>query len=346
MRIHRARFGTLPDGTAVDRYTLVNGNGTSVSVLTWGGIVQAVRVRDRDGRPADVALGFATLAGYTSDTYNKCYPYFGAIIGRYANRIAGGRFTLDGEAYDLTVNQPPNTLHGGHVGFDRRLWSARDLRGAGVVGVELRSTSAHGEEGFPGTLQATVTYTLDGRDRLRVDHHATTDRPTVVNLTNHTYWNLAGEGSGTIDDHELQLHAGRYMPLDAALIPTGGEAPVDGTRMDFRAPRAIGSHGYDHDWIIDRGGRPGLVEAARLRDRTSGRQLTVLTTQPSVHVYDGHLLDGSLRGASGRPYGVRSGVALETQHLPDSPNHPNFPSTVLRPGAEYRESTVFAFSAV
>jgi aldose 1-epimerase len=346
MHIAKACFGALPDGSGVDRYTLVNGKGTSVSVLTWGGIVQAVRVADRDGRADDVALGFATLAEYTSDTYNQHYPYFGAIIGRYANRIAGGRFTLDGKAYDLPVNHPPNTLHGGRAGFDRRLWSARAVCGAGAVGVELRYTSAHGEEGFPGTLQATVTYTLDDHDRLRVDHHATTDRPTVVNLTNHTYWNLAGAGSGTIDHHELQLHAGRYAPVDAALVPTGHAARVDGTPMDFRAPRAIGSHGYDHDWIVDRDGRAGLVEAARLRAPATGRQLTVLTTQPSVHVYDGHLLDGSLRGHGGRPYGPRSGVALETQHLPDSPNQPEFPSTVLRPGEEYLQSTVFAFSTV
>jgi aldose 1-epimerase len=328
----------------------------SVSILTLGGILQEVCVPDRDGRGANVTLGFAGLAGYTGDAYLAANPYFGAIVGRYANRIAGGRFTLDGTAHAVTVNDPPNALHGGARGFDRRVWAAQAIDGGdGTVGVRLTGTSPDGEEGFPGTLTTAVTYTLDGRGALRVDFDASTDAPTVVNLTSHAYWNLRGEGAGTVEAAELEVRAGAYAATDEHLVPTGALVTVDGTPLDFRTPAAIGARiaepfaplaaagGYDHDWILDRHG-PGLVEAATLRDRASGRALRVLTTQPALHVYTGNLLDGTLRGASGGPYGPRSGVAFEAQHLPDSPNHPAFPSTVLRPGERYRHATVYAFS--
>jgi aldose 1-epimerase len=336
----RSPFGVLPDGRAVDRYTLANGNGMAVSIITYGGIVQAVEVPGRDGERANVTLGFAELAGYVAPAYVASTPFFGALIGRCANRIARGRFTLDGATYALPLNDPPNHLHGGGAaGFDVQVWDARAFRSADAVGVRLTHVSPAGEGGYPGRLATTVAYTLDAGNVLRIAYEAATDAPTIVNLTSHSYWNLAGEASGTIYDHRLQVHASRYMPVDDTRIPTGELAPVAGTRMDFRRPRALGD-GYDHNWVLD-----GGPVAAVLADPVSGRVLTVVTDQPGLQVYSGNFLDGTLVGAGGTPYPRGAGVALETQHFPDSPNHPAFPSTVLRPGETYRTSTLLRFSA-
>jgi aldose 1-epimerase len=346
--IDRIPFGALPDGRPVERFTLANARGMSVAVLSYGGIMQQLDLPDRDGRLANVVLGFGDLSHYLDDDYARRMPFFGAVIGRYANRIANGRFTLDGHTYTLPLNDAPNSLHGGFTGFHTRLWEAEPVRSGNAIGVRLRRVSPDGENGYPGNLTVTVDYSLDPENRLRIDYSATTDRPTVVNLTNHAYWNLAGEDSGTVARHELQLNAGRYTPVDATLIPTGTLEPVDGTPMDFRRLRAIGpNERYDHNWVLDRAGADAdaLVEAAVLRDPSSGRRLTMSTSEPGLQFYSGDMLDGSLRGIGGRTYSGRGGLALESQHFPDSPNQPEFPSTVLRPGDRYASSTVLAFSS-
>lgn len=344
-------YGRDVFGGEVDRFTLGNDSGMRVRILTLGGIIQSIEVPDRHGRMANVVLGFGGLASYVERG-----PYFGCITGRYANRIALGRFTLDGAGYRLPTNDGPNSLHGGTVGFDKRVWEATPFERGDAVGVELRHTSPDLDQGYPGTLTTTVTYTLTPDNAVRIDYRATTDRPTIVNLTNHTYFNLAGEGCGSVEGHLLRLNARSYTPVDDTLIPTGSIDPVAGTPMDFTRPTPIGARirddfpqlvigrGYDHNWVLDREDGSGLVEAATVVEPESGRVLTVQTEEPGIQFYSGNLLDGTLTGTGGRAYRRGGGFALETQHFPDSPNHPNFPSTVLRPGQVYRTTTVYRFS--
>lgn len=341
-------WGSTAEGP-VQRWTLNNGHGLRVKILTYGGILQSVQTPDRHGRPANITLGFGKLADYVSKS-----PYFGSITGRYANRIALGRFSLDGKQYQLPINNDPNSLHGGTVGFDKHIWAATPFTRDGQVGLELRFTSPDGDQGYPGKLSSVVTYTLTRSNGIRMDYRATTDAPTVVNLTNHAYWNLAGEGSGSIENHRLTIRASKYTPVDPTLIPTGAIDPVSGTPMDFRRSAAIGDRirdgfgqlvigrGYDHNWVLDRHGS-GLEVAAKVTEPRTGRQLTVLTTEPGLQFYSGNFLDGTLVGTSGRMYRQGDGLALETQHFPDSPNHSTFPSTVLRPGQTYRTTTVYQF---
>ncbi|MCX5523813.1 galactose mutarotase [Streptomyces bobili] len=318
-------FGTLSDGTPVHRWTLERA-GVRVRVLSYGGIVQSVEVPDRDGNTADVVLGFADLDGYATHPE----PYLGALIGRYANRIGGARFPLDEVTYALAPNNGPNSLHGGERGFDKRVWEVLPVE----HGLRLSRVSPHGEEGFPGRLEITATYTLDASGALRFVYEAVTDEPTVVNLTNHSYFNLSG--SGDAGGHELRLAASRYTPVDDGLIPAGGPAEVADTRFDFRTARKVGG-GFDHNFVLDKGVTAKPVEVAELYDPASGRVMTVATTEPGIQLYTADYL--------GEPFGPGQGVALETQHFPDSPNRPDFPSTELRPGEVYRSETVYGFSA-
>ena len=350
----RELFGRLPDGTAVDRWTLADGAGTTARVLTYGATLQSLTTPDRGGRGANVALGFPDLGGYLGHG-----AYFGATIGRYANRIAAGTFRLSGRRHTLALNDAdrPNTLHGGRGGFDTRVWRARAVTGPDGAGVELSRTSPGGEEGFPGTLHATVTYTL-AAGCLRIEYRASTDAPTVVNLTNHSYFNLAGEGSGTILDHELTLAAAHYLPVDHNLVPLGDPATVAGTPFDFTvaSPFARGLRephdqlkipgGYDHCWALDGGRTAEPRPVGRLAHRASGRVLELSTTEPGIQVYTGNNLDGTLTGPSGVCYRPYTGVALETQHFPDSPNRPGFPPVRLDPGDEYRSVTAMRFRAL
>lgn len=348
MSVTRRVFGATEDGTTVELYTLTNRRGLEAGVMTYGGTLVSLRVPDHAGALADITLGFASLAPYLAG-----HPYFGALVGRYANRIAGGAFRLGGVTYTLARNNGPNHLHGGLRGFDKVIWRAQPRAEPGAAGVELRYVSRDGEEGYPGTLAATVVYTLTEADELRLDYTATTDRETVVNLSNHTYFNLAG--GGDIRGHEVRLFAGRFLPVDESLIPTGELRPVRGTPMDFTAPTVVGERlgagdeqmrlargGYDHCWVLDSGGG-ALARAARVEEPASGRVLEVATTQPAVQFYTGNFLDGSITGRHGRAYAKHAGFCLETQHFPDSPNQPAFPSTLLRPGETYRQTTIFRF---
>lgn len=349
--ISKQPFGKTADGKAVDLFTLKNDKGMEVKITNYGGIITSIRVPDRNGKLGDVVLGFDNL-----ESYLKGHPFFGALAGRYANRIAKGRFTLDGREYTLPINNGPNSLHGGLKGFDKQVWAAREVQGKDSVGLELKYLSRDGEEGYPGNLSVTVTYTLDNKNELRIDYAATTDKDTVLNITNHSYFNLASETNDSILNHQMMINADNFTPVDKTLIPTGKIESVKGTPMDFTKPTAIGARiddkyeqlvfagGYDHNYVLNnKGGKPRL--AARVSEPTSGRVLEVLTDQPGVQFYTGNFLDGSLTGKSGKVYRRRYGFCLETQHFPDSPNQPNFPTTVLKPGQKFASTTVFRFSA-
>ena len=345
-------FGKTEDGQAVDLYTLSNKNGLEAAITNFGGIVVSLKVPDRSGKVDDVVLGYDQLDGYLT---NKAF--FGAIVGRYANRIAHGKFALNGTTSNIPKNDGDNALHGGLKGFNKRLWTAKDVSGAHGQALELTYLSKDGEEGFPGNLNAKVVYTLTDQNELRIDYSATTDKDTVINLTNHSYFNLAGQGNGDILDHELLIHADRFTPVDATLIPTGELKPVKGTPFDFTKATAIGGRinqddeqlkvgkGYDHNWVLNSGGKGAVSVAAEAYEPKTGRVLQVLTDQPGVQFYSGNFLDGTIQGKGGKVYNLRNGFCLETQHFPDSPNHPKFPSTVLKPGQKYKTTTVFKFSS-
>ena len=343
-------FGTTPDGQDVHIFTLTNAQRVEARLTNYGGIVVSLKVPDRDGVLGDVVLGYDTL-----DDYIKDNPYFGTITGRYANRITNGRFTLNGKTYQLATNLPPNHLHGGEKGFDKVVWGAEPFANERGVGVVLTYVSVDGEEGYPGTLNAKVTYTLTDDNALRIDYEATTDKPTIVNLTNHSYFNLKDGGKSSILDHALTLNADHFTPTDKTQIPTGEIRNVDGTPLDFRQATPIGARidqedeqlkfgfGYDHNFVLSQS-KEGLWLAARVQEPTTGRIMQVLTSEPAVQFYSGNFLDGSITGKGDVAYQRRAGFCLETQHYPDSPNHDNFPSTVLNPGETYRTTTVHKFS--
>lgn len=346
-RVTREAFGLTAAQVPVERFTLTTRNGMTAQILTYGGIVSSLRVPDRNGVMGDVVLGFDTMEGYLGT-----HPYFGALIGRYGNRIARARFTLEGKEYALAANNGPNHLHGGVVGFDKKVWRAEEVPAAEPT-VRLRYTSKDGEEGYPGTLETSVLYHLTDKNELQIDYEASTDKPTVVNLTNHAYFNLAGDGD--VLGHELTILADQYTPVDKGLIPTGELLPVAGTPFDFRQSVAIGARiaadheqirfggGYDHNYVLRSGGAR-LAPAARVREPKSGRVMEVDTTEPGVQLYTGNFLDGSITGKGGRKHGKHAALCLETQHFPDSPNKPKFPSAVLRPGERLRSTTVYRFS--
>ncbi|WP_400193265.1 aldose epimerase family protein [Hymenobacter sp. B81] len=345
-----APFGRTPEGQAVELYTLGDPAGPHACISTYGGTVTRLLVPDQRGQMGDVVLGFDALDDYLSEAYRQANPYFGALIGRYANRLARGRFALDGQHYQLATNNGPNHLHGGHRGFDRVVWQAEALPGSATEArLRLRYRSPDGEEGYPGNLQVEVTYRFGADLTLRIEYRASTDRTTPLNLTNHSYFNLA-PGSPDVLGHELQLPAERYTVVDDTLIPTGELRPVNGTPMDFRRPHPIGARigqvagGYDHNWVLP--DEPGLRLAARVQEPASGRRLEVYTDQPGVQFYSGNFLDGSLRGKNGVVYGRHTGFCLETQHFPDSPNHPQFPGTILRPGTEFHSVTEYRFGLI
>ncbi|MEX0939707.1 MAG: aldose epimerase family protein [Pirellulales bacterium] len=344
MNVSVSPYGTTPDGTAVEVYTLESGNGVTARVITYGATLIGVDCPDRDGKRENVVLGYGTLEDYIEHG-----SYFGSTVGRYANRIASGRFALDGTTYELATNNGPNHLHGGPTGFHARVWNAEQVRTGDAVGAKFTYTSADGEEGFPGKLDVAVTYTLDGDGRLRIEYEATTDKPTHCNLTNHSYFNLAGHGSGDVLEQVLELHCNQYLPTDETLIPTGELYAVAGTPYDFTQPKKIGAdiaqqEGlYDVCYVIQRDGG-GLVPVARATDPASGRVLDVESTEPGVQLYTANHLS-EVPGRDGATYNKHQAFCLETQHYPDAPNQPDFPSTVLRPGETYRSTTVYRFYA-
>lgn len=349
----RSVFGTMPDGRKVDAVTLSNTHGVSVRIIAFGARVQSVKTPDRDGKIADIALGYPSLDGYLSKP-----QYFGATVGRFANRIAKGRFTLDGKTWQVPTNDGPNSLHGGPKGFSKQLWKVVSVKdGSHSASVTLRYISPDGDMGFPGKLTTTATYKLDDHNRLTITYRATTDQPTIVNITNHTYWNLAGEGSGSVMDQRLTIHADSYTPVNATQIPTGAIKPVAGTPFDFRQPKPIGQdirdghskqlligHGYDMNWVISRQPVDHLRVVAQVEDPESGRVLTLSSTQPGLQFYSGNFLDGTTVGKSGRIYRQGDAFVLEPQLFPDTPNHANFGSARLNPGQTYRNVMVYRFS--
>lgn len=348
--VQKRSFGKTPAGEQVELYTLANSKGMEAAIMTYGGIVVSLKVPDKTGKTGDIVLGFDSLDGYLAG-----HPYFGAIIGRYGNRIGKGRFRLGGVEYKLARNNGENHLHGGIKGFDKVVWKAREVTAPDGPGLELTYLSKDGEENYPGNLSVAVSYVLTEYNELRIEYNATTDKETVVNLTNHSYFNLAGQGEGDILSHEVLINGDRFTPVDQGLIPTGELRSVENTPFDFRKPAAIGARigqddqqlkygkGYDHNFVLNRSG-DGLSLAARVRERNSGRVMEVFTTEPGVQFYTGNFLDGSLRGKGGKVYHHRYGFCLETQHFPDSPNQPQFPSVVLKPGERYRTTTVYRFS--
>lgn len=344
-------FGATPDGEQVHLFTLTNANGVRARIMNYGAIVVSLEVPDKSGKLGDVVLGFDSLDGYLGE-----HPYFGAIVGRYGNRIAKGRFTLDSKTYSLAVNNGPNALHGGVRGFDKRVWRASSFSGGRGSGVKLTYVSPDGEEGYPGTLTAEVVYTLTNRDALRIDYSVWTDAPTVHNITNHSYFNLKDAGASPILDHEIMIRSAHLTPVDATLIPTGELMPVEGTPFDFRTPHRIGERidaddeqirfggGYDHNYALERRTGGGLEHVVTVHEPTTGRVMEVRTTQPGVQFYTGNFLDGTLTGKGGTVYEKRHGFCLETQRYPDSPNQEAFPSVVLRPGETFRSTTEYRFS--
>jgi aldose 1-epimerase len=347
----KSSFGKTQEGEAIDLYTLTNKNGVQAAITNYGGAVVSLKVPDRDGKLGDVVLGYDSVDGYVADK-----NYFGAIIGRYGNRIGHAQFSLDGKTYTLAKNNGENTLHGGVKGFNKVVWTAKEIPAKGGQALELTYLSKDGEEGFPGNLKARVVYTLTDSNELKIEYFATTDKKTVVNLTNHSYFNLAGPGSGDILGHMLTIEADKFTPVDAGLIPTGELRDVAGTPFDFRKPTAIGARigaddeqikvggGYDHNFVLRRKAGEAMSLAARVTEPTTGRVMEVWATEPGVQFYTGNFLDGTVHGKGGIAYGKRSAFCLETQHFPDSPNQPKFPSTVLDPGAQYHTATVYKFS--
>ena len=348
--IRREPFGTTADGHAVERFTLASPSGITIAVLSFGGANQSIWAPDREGRLADVTLGYDTLPDYERDK-----SYLGSLVGRYANRIREGRFTLDGREYTLARNAGGNHLHGGARGFNKAVWSVEPFEDRGEVGLVLEHVSPDGDEGYPGTLHARATYRLTQRGEIDIAFLATTDAPTPVNLTQHAYFNLAGTGTGDILGHTLEIRASRFTPVDATLIPTGELRSVRGTPFDFTMPHAVGERiaaedeqlrlagGYDHNFVLDGAGLDELALVAHLTEPESGRGIDIFTTEPGMQFYTGNFLDGTVAGKGGVPHWYRSGLALETQHFPNSPNEPSFPSTILRPGAEHRSRTVYHF---
>lgn len=347
-----SEFGKTKAGAAVSRYVLSNNNGMEVVVITYGATLVSLKIPDRNGKPADIVLGYDNIEGYEQDK-----SFFGATIGRYGNRIAGGTFTLDGKIYHLPKNDGANSLHGGALGFNKRLWAAGVRSRVGAQLVEMSYTSQDGEEGYPGTLKVKVTFTLPvDKNELRIDYSAISDKDTVVNLTNHSYFNLTGDPTHDVLNHQLLLHARQFTPVDSALIPTGKLAPVSGTPFDFQKSTSIGARidqqdeqlkfgkGYDHNWVLEKTKASGPRLAAEVLEPGSGRTLKVLTTEPGIQFYSGNFLDNTVHGKSSQMYAHRTGFCLETQHFPDSPNHRNFPSTVLKAGQIYRSRTIFQFS--